>query len=76
MKWSSIFQVLITIIIITGCGVIIIVIKGFPPVGPDPDTCTVCGPLKAIGAAQILVALASLFAMNKLKNEFKNDRLK
>ena len=75
MRWSTIFTMLIVIIIILGCGVIIIIFRGPIIVGPEP-ICPQCGPLKWLGTAQVLVGLTALFALGKLRNEFKNERNK
>jgi hypothetical protein len=75
MKWSSIFTMLIVIIIITGCGIIIIILRGPIVVGPEP-ICPQCGPLKWLGFTEVLAGFASLFALGKFKNEIKSDRIK
>lgn len=74
MKWNTILTILIVIIIVLGCGVIIIILRGPIVVGPEP-ICPQCGPLKWMGIAQVLAGLVSIFALGKLRNEIKNEQL-
>ena len=74
MKLASLWRALIfiiIIIIIIGGTIIIIVVRG--PFPPDPPPCLVCGlkGLKFLGIAEIVLGIASLGLINKIRNTQK-----
>ena len=62
---------IIIIIIIIGGTIIIIIVRG--PV-PGPPPCLVCGlnGIKFLGIAEVLLGIASLGLISKIKNSQKN----
>jgi hypothetical protein len=75
MKWSSLLAALIIVIIIGGGWIIIIIFK--TPIGPDwpGPWCLSCPPmLKTLGGAIVLAGLASLYALGRVKEEFRQGK--
>jgi len=69
MKLTSLLRLIIVIIIIIGGTIIIIIIRG--PI-PNPPECTVCGQIKLLGIAEVLLGIVSLVLFNKVVSR---DRL-